>query len=93
MTICRRAEQRLLLVGGLVAALLVYQLVTTLAAQIWDLPHAAHISILCIAILLLLLTLAAFTFRTAGFASKPARLVASSAVLISPQEARLPSLQ
>lgn len=71
----RLAEQRLLVVGGIVAVLLVYQLLTALAGQIWSLSPAAKIAIMCIALLMLVLALAAFVAKTGGIASKPARSV------------------
>lgn len=66
------AEQRLLVGGGIVAFLLIYQLLTALAAQIWSLSRAANVSIMCAALLLLAIALAALVVRV-DVSSKPAR--------------------
>lgn len=65
--------QRLLVAGVVVAVLLVYQLLTALAGEIWSLTHAVKIAIMCFALLLLISALAALIFQVGGLRSKPAR--------------------
>lgn len=69
--------QRLLAVAGIVAFLLIYQLLTALAGQIWGLSQAVKTAILSIALALVLVTLSAFVGGVT-LASRPVRYVAYS---------------
>jgi len=57
----------------MVGLLLLYQLLTALAGQIWGLAQAQKVGILCAALVILLVTMSTFFAGAGGVISKAAR--------------------